>query len=116
MAEPPLDTKGSVTPVRGSRSMAPNTFRAVWAASRDPAAQAAMVGKAERPTRQARAANTVSVKMDSTASTAMSRPHSSHSIPNTGSVSAAGMFCSQPLPAPMPTRPPEAAADMARVC
>ena len=27
MDDPPLDTKGKVTPVRGSRSTAPNTFR-----------------------------------------------------------------------------------------
>ncbi len=29
MAEPPLETKGNVTPVRGSRSTEPNTFRQV---------------------------------------------------------------------------------------
>ena len=43
MAEPPLETKGNVTPVRGSRSTEPNTFRQVWNTSRDAAAQAAMV-------------------------------------------------------------------------
>lgn len=43
MAEPPLDTKGNVTPVRGSRSTEPSTFSAVWNTSREPAAQAAMV-------------------------------------------------------------------------
>ena len=43
MAEPPLDTKGKVTPVRGSRSMAPKMFRAVCTTMSEPAAQAAMV-------------------------------------------------------------------------
>ena len=43
MAEPPLETKGKVTPVRGSRSTEPNTFRLVWNTSREPAAQAAMM-------------------------------------------------------------------------
>ena len=43
MAEPPLETKGRVTPVRGSRSMAPKMFRAVCTTMSEPAAQAAMV-------------------------------------------------------------------------
>ena len=42
MADPPLDTKGNVTPVRGRMSTEPNTFRQVWNTSRDEAAQAAM--------------------------------------------------------------------------
>ena len=55
MAEPPLDTKGKVTPVSGSRSTEPNTFRQVWNTSKDPAAQAAMkpvsspMSEAQRP-------------------------------------------------------------------
>ena len=44
MAEPPLETKGKVTPVRGSRSIAPKTFRAgLNHHAVEPAAQAAMV-------------------------------------------------------------------------
>ena len=54
--------------------------------------------------------------MAPTAKKAMTSPHSSQSIPNTRSVSAAGTRWSQPFPAPMPKRPPEAAADMVRVC
>ena len=41
MADPPLDTKGKVTPVRGRMSTDPKTFRQVWNTSSDPAAQAA---------------------------------------------------------------------------
>ena len=41
MADPPLETKGKVTPVRGRRSTDPNTFKQVWNTSSDPAAQAA---------------------------------------------------------------------------
>ena len=43
MALPPLETKGKVTPVRGSRSVAPKTLRQVWKTIRDAAAQPAMV-------------------------------------------------------------------------
>ena len=43
MDEPPLDTNGSVTPVNGRISTAPNTFRQVWNTSRLVAAHAAMV-------------------------------------------------------------------------
>lgn len=50
--------------------------------------------------------------MQATASSAMTSPHSSHNMPNTRSVSPAGIRSNQPLPAPMPNRPPEAAADM----
>ena len=56
------------------------------------------------------------VMMHSTARTAMMRPHSSATKPKTRSVSEAAMFFSQPPPAPTPTRPPLAAADMVRVC
>ena len=43
MDDPPLDTKGKVTPVRGRMSTDPSTFRVVWNTSRLVAAQAAMV-------------------------------------------------------------------------
>ena len=43
MEVPPFETKGKVTPVRGSRSTEPNTLRQVWKAMREAAAQAAMV-------------------------------------------------------------------------
>ena len=51
-----------------------------------------------------------------TANTAIISPHSSHSIPKTRSVSAADTRWSHPSPGPTPMRPPEAAADMVRVC
>ena len=54
--------------------------------------------------------------MQATDSTAMMSPHSSHSMPNTRSVSAADTRWSHPSPGPTPMRPPEAAADMVRVC
>ena len=49
-------------------------------------------------------------------STAITRPHSSHSMPNTMSVSAAARPDSHPSPAPTPIRPPEAAAVSVCVC
>jgi hypothetical protein len=48
--------------------------------------------------------------------TAMMSPSSSHTMAKTMSVFAATMSLSQPEPAPLPKSPPEAAADMARVC
>ena len=42
MLVPPEETNGKVTPVRGSRSTEPNTFRIVWNMNRDVVAQAAM--------------------------------------------------------------------------
>ncbi|CDD31084.1 unknown [Firmicutes bacterium CAG:94] len=48
MLEPPELIKGSVTPVMGSTSVAPNTFKAVWNSSIPAAAQAAMEKKVER--------------------------------------------------------------------
>ena len=50
------------------------------------------------------------------ASTAIMRPSSSLTTPKTMSVSAAKMSLSQPLPAPLPKSPPEAAALRACVC
>ena len=43
MLLPPWETKGSVTPVRGSRSTAPKMLSTLWNTSSDMAAQAAMV-------------------------------------------------------------------------
>ena len=43
IAEPPLDTKGSVTPVNGSRSTVPNTFSTVCTMRIAATAQAPMV-------------------------------------------------------------------------
>ena len=43
MLEPPLETKGKVTPVRGSRSTVPSTLRMVWTMRMLMAAQAPMV-------------------------------------------------------------------------
>ena len=40
--EPPRDTKGKVTPVKGRRSMVPKTFSASWAIIMVTAPQAAM--------------------------------------------------------------------------
>lgn len=40
---PPDETNGMVTPVKGSRSMDPNTFRIVWKINMEVAAQAAML-------------------------------------------------------------------------
>ena len=42
MLDPPMDTKGNVTPVSGRMSTAPSTFRVVWKISIDAAPQAAM--------------------------------------------------------------------------
>ena len=46
--EPPELIKGRVTPVRGSTSVAPYTFSAVWNISIPAAAQAAIEKKVER--------------------------------------------------------------------
>lgn len=40
---PPADTNGKVTPVSGSRSIDPKTFKIVWKMNMDVAAQAAML-------------------------------------------------------------------------
>ena len=40
--EPPRDTKGNVTPVKGRMSIDPNTFSATWVSRMLIAAQAAM--------------------------------------------------------------------------
>ena len=116
MAVPPLDTKGKVTPVRGE-----NVHRAehVEAGLKHHHGGGGAGGddvKELRPARQARTANTARVRMDSTASRAMISPHSSHSMPNTRSVSPAPYGVEPALAGAHPTRPPEAAADMVRVC
>ena len=43
MLLPPMDTKGNVTPVSGSRSTEPSTFSSVWLMSMAAAALEAMV-------------------------------------------------------------------------
>ena len=43
MLDPPMDTKGKVTPVSGSRSTAPSTFSAIWHTSMAAVAQERMV-------------------------------------------------------------------------
>ena len=68
------------------------------------------------PAMMDRTAKIERVTIESTASTAMMSPHSSIKIPKTISVSAAGRVSSQPLPAPVPTRPPLAAAESVRLC
>ena len=40
--DPPRDTKGKVTPVKGKRSSEPNTFSATWAMKMVTVAQLAM--------------------------------------------------------------------------
>ena len=90
MLVPPLDTKGKVTPVNGSRSTEPKTFNIVWKTNMLIAPQAAMVKYVDRPAIMDCTAKTARVTMESTASTAIISPHSSMSIPNTISVSAAG--------------------------
>ena len=49
MLEPPLDTNGNVTPVRGSISTEPNTLSIVCTVSIHMAAQAEMTKKDDRP-------------------------------------------------------------------
>ena len=118
-SEKPVTKKAleaALAPLRGTIDQLPPMYSAVWVDGQRLYKLARAGKEVERPTRQARAAKRARVTIETTASRAMSRPHSSHSMPNTRSVSAAGTVCSQPSPAPTPTRPPEAAADMARVC
>ncbi len=109
MLEPPRLMNGRVTPVRGSTSVAPNTFRQVWNSSIPPAAHAEMEYSVDRLRVALARAEDASAARVSTTVSARTSPCSSHSMPKTRSLSPANTSFRQPLPRPTPNRPPVAA-------
>ena len=116
MDEPPLDTKGNVTPVRGRMSTEPSTFR----------------GGLERPGRLVRRRRhgvkagpprpAAAHREDGQGYDAQHRQHRDDQSPllTQHSKHQIGVRRRDPVepasPGPTPIRPPEAAADMVRVC